>query len=154
MYACGCSPFERKVLPRKNSPPYVSYPKADYWSKSFIPLCFFKVCNSGLIEDHSSEGREVDFAYKYLGGGALNRGCVQEEIHLMINPELIAGMLFLPSMADNEAIEIVGVERFSNYAGAVQERSSILPQTDNQPFSHLRLNNMNQPTYEMGQYGS
>lgn len=35
----------------------------------------------------------------------------------MINPELIAGMLFLPSMADNEAIEIVGTERFSNYTG-------------------------------------
>lgn len=37
----------------------------------------------------------------------------------MINPELIAGMLFLPSMADNEAIEIVGAERFSNYTGYV-----------------------------------
>ena len=37
----------------------------------------------------------------------------------MINPELIAGMLFffLPSMADNEAIEVVGPERFSNYTG-------------------------------------
>lgn len=119
---CSCMPvgvvsFERKVLPWKHSPPYVSYPKADYWSKSFIPLCCFKVCSSGLIEDHSSEGLEVDFANKYLGGGALNRGCVQEEIRFMINPELIAGMLFLPSMADNEAIEIVGAERFSNYAG-------------------------------------
>ncbi|KAK2980964.1 hypothetical protein RJ640_018048 [Escallonia rubra] len=40
-----------------------------------------------------------------------------EEIRFMINPELIAGMLFLPSMADNEAIEIVGAERFSNYVG-------------------------------------
>lgn len=35
----------------------------------------------------------------------------------MISPELIAGMLFLPSMADNEAIYIVGVERFSSYTG-------------------------------------
>jgi hypothetical protein len=37
----------------------------------------------------------------------------------MISPELIAGMLFLPSMADNEAIDIVGVERFSSYKGLV-----------------------------------
>lgn len=37
----------------------------------------------------------------------------------MICPELIAGMLFLPSMADNEAIEIIGAERFSNYNGWV-----------------------------------
>lgn len=35
----------------------------------------------------------------------------------MINPELILGMLFLPAMAKNEAIEIVGAERFSNYTG-------------------------------------
>lgn len=37
----------------------------------------------------------------------------------MVSPELIAGMLFLPAMADNEAIEIVGVERFSSYTGLV-----------------------------------
>lgn len=42
---------------------------------------------------------------------------LQEEIRFMINPELIAGMLFLPRMEDNEAIEIVGAERFSNYRG-------------------------------------
>lgn len=41
----------------------------------------------------------------------------QEEIRFMINPELIVGMLFLPSMDANEAIEIVGVERFSSYRG-------------------------------------
>lgn len=35
----------------------------------------------------------------------------------MINPELIVGMLFMASMGCNEAIEIVGVERFSSYAG-------------------------------------
>ena len=35
----------------------------------------------------------------------------------MINPELIAGMLFLAAMEKNEAIEIIGTERFSDYAG-------------------------------------
>lgn len=75
------------------------------------------VFRSGLIEDQLSDALEIDFANKYIGGGALHKGCVQEEIRFMINPELIAGMLFLPAMADNEAIEIVGVERFSNYTG-------------------------------------
>jgi len=37
----------------------------------------------------------------------------------MVSPELMVGMLFLPAMADNEAIEIVGVERFSSYTGLV-----------------------------------
>ncbi|KAK9115349.1 hypothetical protein Syun_022146 [Stephania yunnanensis] len=76
-----------------------------------------QVSHSGLIEDQKVEAVEVDFANKYLGGGALSRGCVQEEIRFMINPEVIVGMLFLPRMADNEAIEIVGAERFSNYTG-------------------------------------
>ncbi|PIA25111.1 hypothetical protein AQUCO_12500020v1 [Aquilegia coerulea] len=119
---CLCMPkgfisFERKVLPVNDNRHCISYPKSDFWSKSTVPLCCFEVCHSGLIEDQLSEALEVDFANKYIGGGALSRGCVQEEIRFMINPELIAGMLFLPSMSDNEAIEIVGAERFSNYTG-------------------------------------
>lgn len=43
--------------------------------------------------------------------------CLQEEIRFMINPELIAGMLFIPAMADNESIEVVGAERYSSYEG-------------------------------------
>ncbi|XP_020243800.1 poly(ADP-ribose) glycohydrolase 1-like isoform X1 [Asparagus officinalis] len=35
----------------------------------------------------------------------------------MINPELIVGMLFMAAMKKNEAIEILGVERFSCYMG-------------------------------------
>ncbi|XP_027361289.1 poly(ADP-ribose) glycohydrolase 1-like isoform X4 [Abrus precatorius] len=80
-------------------------------------LYLYANLSSGLIEDQTSGAVEVDFANKYLGGGALRRGCVQEEIRFMVSPELIAGMLFLPAMADNEAIEIVGVERFSSYTG-------------------------------------
>ncbi|KAJ0092645.1 hypothetical protein Patl1_26678 [Pistacia atlantica] len=109
--------FERKVLPLDSRPLFISYPDADAWSKSAVPLCPFEAYSLGSIEDHSTDVLQVDFANKYIGGGALHRGCVQEEIRFMINPELIAGMLFLPSMADNEAIEIVGAKRFSDYNG-------------------------------------
>ncbi|XP_050126615.1 poly(ADP-ribose) glycohydrolase 1-like isoform X1 [Malus sylvestris] len=115
----GFVSFERKVLPLKHDPLSISYPKASFWSKSDIPLCCFEVnsSDSGLIEDQSSGALEVDFANKNIGGGALRKGCVQEEIRFMINPELIASMLFMPSMEDNEAIEIIGAERFSDYTG-------------------------------------
>ncbi|KAI3676820.1 hypothetical protein L1987_86433 [Smallanthus sonchifolius] len=109
--------FERKVLAVDQTHNYIPHPNAESWSKSVVSLCLFEVCSSGLIEDLSKEVHEVDFANKYFGGGALTRGCVQEEIRFMINPELIAGMLFLPCMADNEAIEVVGAERFSQYTG-------------------------------------
>ncbi|KAJ4822423.1 hypothetical protein Tsubulata_048180 [Turnera subulata] len=113
----GYVSFERKVLPLEKQLLNVSYPNAEFWSKSGIPLCPFEVHGSGFIEDQSKGALEVDFANKFLGGGALNRGCVQEEIRFMINPELIVGMLFLPCMEDNVAIEIVGAERFSDYTG-------------------------------------
>ncbi|KAK7310100.1 hypothetical protein RJT34_07370 [Clitoria ternatea] len=113
----GVVSFERKVLPFENDYVHISYPDTDFWALSVVPLCKFEVHSSGLIEDQSSGAIEVDFANKFLGGGALRRGCVQEEIRFMISPELIAGMLFLPAMANNEAIYIVGVERFSSYTG-------------------------------------
>ncbi|XP_042478094.1 poly(ADP-ribose) glycohydrolase 1-like [Macadamia integrifolia] len=73
----GCVSFERKVLSWSRVPFSVSYPKTDFWSKSAVPLCHFEVSHSGLIEDQSCESLEVDFANKYIGGGALHRGCVQ-----------------------------------------------------------------------------
>ncbi|KAL5990734.1 hypothetical protein ACLOJK_011638 [Asimina triloba] len=134
-----------KVLSLKRSLGGTIYPDADFWNKSVSPLCSFKVSNSGLIEDQHYEALEIDFANKYIGGGALSAGCVQvvatkivitqkkilvskigigtqlravdEEIRFMVNPESIISMLFLSSMDDNEAIEIIGAERFSKYTG-------------------------------------
>ncbi|ESW29058.1 hypothetical protein PHAVU_002G039900 [Phaseolus vulgaris] len=113
----GIVSFERKVLHLKNHSTQISCPDANFWSTSSVPLCRFKVHSSGLIENQSNEAVEVDFADQYLGGLTLGWGCVQEEIRFLICPELIVGMLFLPAMADNEAIEVVGVERFSSYKG-------------------------------------
>ncbi|CAH8347948.1 unnamed protein product [Eruca vesicaria subsp. sativa] len=109
----GFISFERKVLSIESG----LVPDEGFWSTSNVNLCPVEVQTSGLIEDQSVEALEVDFANKYLGGGALRKGCVQEEIRFMINPELIAGMLFLPAMEVSEAIEVVGAERFSHYTG-------------------------------------
>ncbi|PKA61597.1 Poly(ADP-ribose) glycohydrolase 1 [Apostasia shenzhenica] len=119
---CLCMPigfvsFERKVFPFKQSEHGVLYPEEAFWSNSTIPMCSFEAFTSGFIEDQQNEALEVDFANEYLGGGALHMGCVQEEIRFMINPELIVGMLFMVSMRKNEAIEIIGSERFSSYMG-------------------------------------
>ncbi|WVY91373.1 hypothetical protein V8G54_036887 [Vigna mungo] len=69
--------FERKAPHLKNDYTHISCPDANFWSTSTMPLCRFEVHNSRLIEDQSSEAVEVDFANKYLGGGALGRGCLQ-----------------------------------------------------------------------------
>ncbi|XP_020583895.1 poly(ADP-ribose) glycohydrolase 1-like isoform X2 [Phalaenopsis equestris] len=113
----GFVSFERKLLTLRQSGNVVSYPEAAFWKKSTVPLCSFEAFSSGFIEDQQHEALEVDFANEYFGGGALVMGCVQEEIRFMINPELIVGMLFMVSMQKNEAIEVIGSERFSNYTG-------------------------------------
>lgn len=40
-------------------------------------LSSLEVNRSGLIEDQLSDALEIDFANKYIGGGALHKGCVQ-----------------------------------------------------------------------------
>ena len=80
-------------------------------------LCNFKVDHYQKIEEASQKYVRVDFANKYLGGGVLNTGCVQEEIMFTICPDLIVSMLFMEKMDENEAIIISGFERYYNYSG-------------------------------------
>lgn len=109
----GVISYERKVLPL----PSHKVMEPAFWRDSHTALCSFESLDEGIIEDAGWEYAQVDFANKFLGGGVLRMGCVQEEIRFMLSPELIVGMLFLPAMAENETIEITGSERFSNYAG-------------------------------------
>lgn len=74
------------------------------------------VRSKGTIEDCKG-ALQVDFANKYIGGGVLNHGCVQEEIRFVICPELLVSLLFSERMGSNEAILIRGAERFSSYTG-------------------------------------
>lgn len=133
----GLVSFERKVLPRRALSDGVPYPDIHAWVASSAPLCQFTVFSSGFIEDEEQEALQVDFANKYLGGGALSWGCVQEEIRFMINPELIVGMLFLSCMEDNEAIEIFGAERFSQYMGYGSSFRFVGDYLDTKPFDSM-----------------
>ena len=49
---------------------------------------------------------KVDFANKYVGGGVLGRGCVQEEIRFLICPEMIISRLFT-QVLDNDDVLIM-----------------------------------------------
>ena len=59
----------------------------------------------------------MDFANKYLGGGTLGSGCVQEEIRFLVCPELILSQLIVEELDPDECLIIVGAERYSNYSG-------------------------------------
>lgn len=92
-----------------------SFPK---WKESEVKFSIIKllVSSDGTIEDGTSM-LQVDFANRYLGGGVLGWGCVQEEIRFIINPEMIVGMLFCESMKSEEAILMTGCEQYNKYTG-------------------------------------
>lgn len=71
----------------------------------------------GTIEDNGCGLLQVDFANKYLGGGVLGFGCVQEEIRFVICPEMIVSKLITEVLDKNEALLMIGCERFSSYSG-------------------------------------
>jgi poly(ADP-ribose) glycohydrolase len=60
---------------------------------------------------------QIDFANKYLGGGVLTYGCVQEEIRFCVSPELFPSMILCECMNDEEAVIIYGAEQYSKYDG-------------------------------------
>ena len=65
----------------------------------------------------ASQTVHLDFANRYIGGGVLGHGCVQEEILFSICTECLASILFTERMEENEAVLIIGAERFSSYTG-------------------------------------
>jgi poly(ADP-ribose) glycohydrolase len=89
---------------------------ADAWAVDESPLGPLRVEREGTIEE-AIGCLQADFANRFLGGGALRSGCVQEEIRFAITPELLAAMPLCAVMRDDEAIRIDGVEQFSRYAG-------------------------------------
>lgn len=60
---------------------------------------------------------QLDFANRWIGGGVLGRGLVQEEILFLIKPECIAARLFTPVLQGDQALFIIGAEQYSAYEG-------------------------------------
>jgi poly(ADP-ribose) glycohydrolase len=95
--------FSRQVVPPRSPAE---------WAADRAPLTGLVVDVHGTMED-TADHVETDFANRFLGGGVLRRGAVQEEIRLAVAPELLVGLIVSPVMRDDEAIVMRGSERFS-----------------------------------------
>ncbi|KAL5277294.1 PARG family protein [Megaselia abdita] len=106
----GVVTFHRRYVPLADLP---------NWSQCEFPLGAtpLHITSSGTIEDQGKGLLQVDFANKFLGGGVLGGGCVQEEIRFVICPELIVSKLFTECLRPNEALFMIGAEQFSSYEG-------------------------------------
>ncbi|XP_033114188.1 poly(ADP-ribose) glycohydrolase-like [Anneissia japonica] len=87
------------------------------WSTSTARLRDLHVSTEGTIEDNGRGMLQMDFANKFVGGGVLGFGSVQEEIRFLICPELLVSRLFTEVLDDNECLLITGAERYSDYTG-------------------------------------
>ncbi|XP_063987443.1 poly(ADP-ribose) glycohydrolase-like [Diachasmimorpha longicaudata] len=104
----GTITIERRYIPRENCP---------RWDKLHNLLPPLHITSKGTIETEGAGLLQVDFANKYVGGGVLNWGCVQEEIRFVICPELMVTMLVTEALDDTEALIVTGIERYSRYEG-------------------------------------
>jgi poly(ADP-ribose) glycohydrolase len=61
----------------------------------------FEIKTSGRSIEEAMGSGKVDFANKFIGGGALRTGCVQEEIMFVTHPELLVTILLCEKLTDN-----------------------------------------------------
>lgn len=127
----GVLTFTRRSLTEKELP---------NWEECNIPLGItpLHITSSGTIEDQGQGLLQVDFANKFLGGGVLGSGCVQEEIRFVICPELIISKLFTEALKPCEALLMIGCEQFSKYTGYASNFTWDGNFIDNTPFDDSR----------------
>lgn len=104
----GVITIERRYIPCENCPK---------WNLQDHKLPPLHITSKGTIENEGAGLLQVDFANKYVGGGVLGLGCVQEEIRFVICPELMVTMLVTEELDDTEALIVSGIERYSKYEG-------------------------------------
>lgn len=108
----GVLTFQRRYI---NPKQFIDWSKCDaIVGRDTVPI---HINSEGTIEDEGKGLLQVDFANKYLGGGVLGHGCVQEEIRFVINPELLVSKLFTEALKPQEALVMMGSEQFSEYSG-------------------------------------
>ena len=92
---------------------YFVQSNADYWLQNTKPMSQKIVLDNTTRIEEQPNSTIVDFANKFIGGGALTHGTTQEEILFLICPELFASILMCPKIEDNEAIVFKNVQRCS-----------------------------------------
>ncbi|XP_015179395.1 PREDICTED: uncharacterized protein LOC107067927 isoform X5 [Polistes dominula] len=83
------------------------------WLESNIPLCPLTIRHEGRLGRQETETVYVCFASAKFGGGVLDGDITQETIHLATHPEMIAAILSVEALEDNEALVVENVRRIS-----------------------------------------
>mmetsp|Transcript_7747 Transcript_7747/g.11414 ORF Transcript_7747/g.11414 Transcript_7747/m.11414 type:complete len:440 (-) Transcript_7747:30-1349(-) len=87
------------------------------WSNCSKELSEVTIEESQTSTEELRDKLMVDYANCYIGGGVLSAGAVQEEIMFLKLVEPIVSLLFTEKLLDNEALVIIGTQRYNETTG-------------------------------------
>ncbi|XP_020289730.1 uncharacterized protein LOC109857629 isoform X2 [Pseudomyrmex gracilis] len=105
----GCLIISRQVMTSKQ------WLTIEDWLESNTPLCQLTIRHEGRLERIEAESKvlQVCFANAKIGGGVLDGDVTQETVHVATHPEMLAAMLSVEALEDNEVLIIEGVRHMS-----------------------------------------
>ncbi|KOC70768.1 Poly(ADP-ribose) glycohydrolase [Habropoda laboriosa] len=85
------------------------------WLESNVPLCPLMIRHEGRLERVEPETKvlRVCFASAKFGGGVLDGDVTQETVHIATHPEMLAAILSIEALEDNEVLIVEGVRHIS-----------------------------------------
>ncbi|KAK2579661.1 hypothetical protein KPH14_011584 [Odynerus spinipes] len=83
------------------------------WLESNVPLCPLTIRHEGRLGRPEADTVYVCFASARFGGGVLDGDVTQETIHIATHPEMLAAILSVEALEDNEALVVEGVRRIA-----------------------------------------
>ncbi|CAL7942886.1 unnamed protein product [Xylocopa violacea] len=85
------------------------------WLESNVPLCPLMIRHEGRLDRVEPEAKvlRVCFASAKFGGGVLDGDVTQETVHIATHPEMLAAILSVEALEDNEVLLVEGVRHIS-----------------------------------------
>uniref|UniRef100_A0A182PBB0 poly(ADP-ribose) glycohydrolase n=1 Tax=Anopheles epiroticus TaxID=199890 RepID=A0A182PBB0_9DIPT len=79
------------------------------WLECELPLCDVEIRHEGKLDKADAETMQTVFASARLGGDVLAEGDTQESIQFCTFPELLAVLLYVEALEDNESLQVENV---------------------------------------------
>lgn len=76
------------------------------WLECGLPLCDIEIKHEGRLDKASSDTMQTVFASARLGGTVLGPGDSQESLQFFTFPEMLAVLLYVEALEDNESLQI------------------------------------------------
>ncbi|XP_055639878.1 uncharacterized protein LOC129777557 isoform X2 [Toxorhynchites rutilus septentrionalis] len=100
------------------------------WLECGLQLCDVEIKHEGRLDKASSDTMQAVFANPRLGGDVLGSGSSQESVQFFTFPEMLAVLLYVEALEDNESLQI---ENAHHMARIVDPRGRALFEPIEQP---------------------